>query len=140
MHAGKTKAIGISNFSKEETEHLLKNSSIVPAVHQLELHPWLQQSSFAEYLKSKGIHVSQYSSLGNQNEIYDSGRKIGRLIDDPALTKIGQKYDKSSAQVALGELNRFIHFTRASSAFPYSLTHCFYSLGYQQRSLGPREI
>lgn len=99
--AGKAKAIGISNFSRAETERLLDNVTVVPAVHQLELHPWLQQPSFVEYLKSKGMHVTQYSSLGNQNEIYGRREKIGRMIDDHTLTSIGQKYGKSSAQVAL---------------------------------------
>lgn len=103
VKSGKAKAIGVSNFSKAEMEHLLKNTSIVPAAHQLELHPWLQQSQFVEYLKSKGIHVSQYSSLGNQNEIYKRREKLGRLIEDPTLVSIGKKYDKSGAQVALGE-------------------------------------
>lgn len=114
VHAGKAKAIGISNFSKAQVEHLLKNSSMVPAVHQLEIHPWLQQSSFVDYLKSKGIHVSQYSSLGNQNEIYGSGGKITRLIDDPTLTTIARKYDKSPAQVALGELTFYIFHSSQS--------------------------
>lgn len=100
VKAGKTKAIGISNFSKSETERLLQNTSIVPAVHQLELHPWLQQPSFITYLKTKGIHVTHYSPLGNQNESY---KQEGKLLEAPVLTAIGKKYNKSSAQVALGK-------------------------------------
>ncbi|EGE00434.1 aldehyde reductase [Trichophyton tonsurans CBS 112818] len=98
VKAGKTKAIGISNFSKAETERLLENASIVPAVHQLELHPWLQQPSFVTFLKTKGIHITHYSSLGNQNETY---KQDGKLLEAPALTAIGKKYNKSPAQVAL---------------------------------------
>ena len=103
VHAGKAKAIGVSNFSKAEMERLLKNSSIVPAAHQLELHPWLQQSAFIDYLKGKGIHVTQYSSLGNQNEVYTGRETIGRLIDDSTITTLAQKYGKSPAQIALGK-------------------------------------
>jgi alcohol dehydrogenase (NADP+) len=77
---GKTKAIGISNFSKAEVETLLKEGSIVPAAHQLECHPWLQQTEFTEWLKSKGVHIQQYSPFGNQNEIYDSGKNMGKLM------------------------------------------------------------
>ena len=99
--SGKAKAIGISNFSRAETERLLNNTSVVPAVHQLELHPWLQQASFVEYLKGEGMHVTQYSSLGNQNEIYGRRDKGGRMIDDKTLSSIGQKYGKSGAQIAL---------------------------------------
>lgn len=98
---GKCKAIGVSNFSKGELERLLKETSVVPAAHQIELHPYLAQHSFDEFHKSKGIHVTQYSPFGNQNEIYDKGRSMGKLIDDPILAEIGKKYGKSGAQVAL---------------------------------------
>lgn len=80
IKTGKAKAIGISNFSKAELEHLLKETTVVPAVHQMELHPWLQQKSFTEFNKSKGIHIIQYSPFGNQNEIYDSGKNMGKLM------------------------------------------------------------
>lgn len=98
---GKARAIGISNFSKAETERLLKETEVVPAAHQIELHPWLQQKSFARWHKEKGIHVQQYSPFGNQNEIYSSGQNMGKLIDDPVLVEIGKKYGKNGAQVAL---------------------------------------
>ncbi|THV53972.1 hypothetical protein BGAL_0037g00160 [Botrytis galanthina] len=101
IDTGKTKAIGISNFSRGEMEHLLKETSVVPAAHQLELHPWLQQTEFCEFNKSKGIHITQYSPFGNQNEIYDAGKGIGKLMDDPTIVEIGKKYNKSGAQVAL---------------------------------------
>ncbi|KAJ4355104.1 hypothetical protein N0V95_003227 [Ascochyta clinopodiicola] len=99
---GKTKAIGISNFSQHELVRLLENTAVVPAVHQLELHPWLQQKDFVEYNRSKGIHVTHYSPLGNQNGAYNnSSSDYGKLIDDPVLMDIGKKHGKSSAQVAL---------------------------------------
>ncbi|KAK6592954.1 aldehyde reductase [Botrytis cinerea] len=98
-------AIGISNFSRGELEHLLKETSVVPAAHQLELHPWLQQTEFCEFNKSKGIHITQYSPFGNQNEIYDAGKGIGKLMDDPTIVEIGKKYNKSGAHVALAWSN-----------------------------------
>lgn len=61
VHCGKAKAIGISNFSRRELERLLRKCTIIPAVHRVELHPWLQQSEFVEFHKTKGIHISQYS-------------------------------------------------------------------------------
>ena len=61
LKSGKTKAIGISNFSRAELERLLKETTVVPADHQLELHPWLQQKDFIEFNRSKGIHITQYS-------------------------------------------------------------------------------
>jgi alcohol dehydrogenase (NADP+) len=86
MKTGKTKAIGISNFSKAEVETLLKEGSIIPAAHQIECHPWLQQKDFTQWLNSKGIHVQQYSPFGNQNEIYDSGKGMGKLMVSILLT------------------------------------------------------
>jgi alcohol dehydrogenase (NADP+) len=98
---GKCRAIGISNFSKAEIERLLSKSSTVPAAHQIENHPYLAQHSFDAFHKGKGIHITQYSPLGNQNEIYDSGKDMGKLIEDPVLVEIGKKYNKNGAQVAL---------------------------------------
>jgi diketogulonate reductase-like aldo/keto reductase len=101
LSSGKTRAIGVSNFSKAELERLIKESSVVPAVHQIECHPYLQQNGFTDFHKQKGIHVTHYSPFGNQNEIYDSGKNMGKLIDDPVLTEIGKKHGKTGAQVAL---------------------------------------
>ncbi len=99
--SGKARAIGVSNFSKAELERLIKETSVVPAVHQMEFHPYLQQTSFANFHKEQGIHVTQYSPFGNQNEIYDSGKNMNKLMDDPVLVEIGKKHGKTGAQVAL---------------------------------------
>lgn len=99
---GKTKVIGVSNFSKAEMERLVQNAKIQPAVHQFEGHPWLQQGPFADWHKARGIHVTHYSPFGNQNELYSQAGHIGKLIDEPVLGEIGQKYGKNASQVALG--------------------------------------
>lgn len=101
LRTGKTKAIGISNFSLSELERLLEETSVVPAAHQMEMHPWLQQKNFTQFHKQKGIHITHYSPFGNQNEIYDSGKGIRKLMDDPVLVEIGKKHGKTGAQVAL---------------------------------------
>jgi len=98
---GKCKAIGISNFSKAELERLISKCDIVPAAHQMECHPYLAQHEFAKFHEEKGIHITQYSPFGNQNEIYSSGQNMGKLMDDPVLVEIGKKYGKNGAQVAL---------------------------------------
>lgn len=101
LKSGKTKAIGVSNFSKAELERVLDETTVVPAAHQIECHPWLQQPSFTAFHKERGIHVQQYSPFGNQNEIYDAGQNMGKLIEEPTLVGIGEKYGKNGAQVAL---------------------------------------
>ena len=117
LKSGKTKAIGISNFSLAELKRLLSSTDVVPAAHQIECHPWLQQQSFVDFHNEKGIHVQHYSPFGNQNEIYDSGKNMGKLIQDPVLVEIGKKYGKSGAQVALAW-----GVTRGHSVLPKSKT------------------
>ena len=53
---GPTKAIGIFNFTITETDNLLKTAKIVPAVNQVECHPYFQQQKLKEYCDSKGWH------------------------------------------------------------------------------------
>lgn len=98
---GKARAIGISNFSKAETERVLKEGTVKPAVHQMEVHPWLQQRDFVEWLQLQGIVVTQYSPFGNSNPTYSNEVLPHKLIDDPILQEIGKQYGKSGAQIAL---------------------------------------
>lgn len=53
--------------------------------------------------EQKGIHVTQFSPFGNQNEIYGSREEHGQLVNDDRLIEIGKKYGKTSSQVALGK-------------------------------------
>lgn len=110
LKTGKTKAIGVSNFSKAEMERLVQNTSVVPAAHQMECHPWLQQHDFTAWHQAKGIHVTHYSPFGNQNAIYTGKGDAGKLIDEPVLAEIGKKYNKSAPQVALGTCCPLYHF------------------------------
>lgn len=73
----------------------------------MECHPYLQQKQFNQWLRSQGIHVIQFSPLGNMNDFY---RQTGwskdiahmtRLIDQPLLQELGKKYGKSAVQIAL---------------------------------------
>jgi hypothetical protein len=108
LKSGKAKAIGVSNCDQPEMLRLVNECSIVPAVHQMECHPWLQQHDFAEWHRKHGIHVTHYSPLGNQNTFYGAKGGIGKLIDEPVLAEIGKQYEKTAAQVALGRLNLFL--------------------------------
>lgn len=98
---GKARAIGVSNFSRAELERLIRETKIVPAVHQMEFHPYLQQTDFLKWQQDQGIHVTAYSPFGNSNRIYSKGNDMELLINDPVLVEIGQKHRKSGAQVAL---------------------------------------
>jgi glycerol 2-dehydrogenase (NADP+) len=65
LKTGKTKAIGVSNYSKKFLEELLPKCEVVPAVNQIENHPYLPQSDIADYCKEKGILIEAYSPLGS---------------------------------------------------------------------------
>lgn len=99
--SGKVRAIGVSNFNRAEIENILKNCDVPPAAHQLELHPYLQQTEFVEWNQEKRIHVIGYSPFGNSNPAYPKGKSVPQLIQNPVLVDIGKKYDKSGAQAAL---------------------------------------
>jgi diketogulonate reductase-like aldo/keto reductase len=64
IHAsGKAKSIGVSNFLQKDMEAILKTAKIVPAINQIEFHPYLQHGDLVKWLKSKGIAVSAYGPL-----------------------------------------------------------------------------
>lgn len=117
LKTGKAKAIGVSNFSQDELERLIKETGVTPAAHQIELHPYLQQKDFVKWHKEKGIVITAYSPFGNQNEFYATGKNYGKLIEDPVLVEIGKKYGKTGAHVALAW-----GYTNGHSVIPKSKT------------------
>ncbi|KAG0597858.1 hypothetical protein M758_12G025900, partial [Ceratodon purpureus] len=64
LQKGILRAIGLSNFGRAQIEEILKFAKIVPAVHQMELHPFWRQDDFVKFCQSKGIHVSAHTPLG----------------------------------------------------------------------------
>jgi len=92
LKQGKVKSIGLSNFSPNAIEALMKEDGVdtLPAVNQIEFHPFQQQKKLLDYCKSKGIVVVAYSPLSQ-----------GKRLQDPVILKIAQKTNKTPAQVAL---------------------------------------
>ncbi|HUD05686.1 MAG TPA: aldo/keto reductase [Candidatus Saccharimonadales bacterium] len=88
--SGRAKAIGVSNFAIRHLEQLLKNSQVVPAINQVELHPFLYQKELMGYCKSKDIAVEAYSPLVH-----------GERMDNPVISEIANKHKKTNAQVLL---------------------------------------
>ncbi|UUI04079.1 aldo/keto reductase [Oceanobacillus jeddahense] len=88
---GKAKAIGVCNFEIEHLERLLDECEVVPAVNQVECHPYLQQKELRAFCKEKGIYVEAYSPLMNGKDV----------LKDEALTQIAEKKGKTIAQVIL---------------------------------------
>lgn len=97
---GKTRHIGVSNFSPSQLEDLLNHTATKPAVHQFETHAYLQQPDFIKWHKKHGIHVTAYSPLGGTNPTYDKG-KLTPLLKNDVVDKIAHKRGCTPAQVAL---------------------------------------
>ncbi|CAG9765208.1 unnamed protein product [Ceutorhynchus assimilis] len=108
VELGRTKAIGVSNFNKDQVSRIVEVAKIRPAANEFELHVYLQQPELVKYLKANGILPISYFSLGNpgiNNYLAKQGRPLRKtptdLIDDPVVTKIASKHGKSSGQVLL---------------------------------------
>eukprot|EP00123_Amoebidium_parasiticum_P006406 comp17355_c0_seq1/m.16631 comp17355_c0_seq1/g.16631 ORF comp17355_c0_seq1/g.16631 comp17355_c0_seq1/m.16631 type:complete len:295 (-) comp17355_c0_seq1:74-958(-) len=89
---GRVRAIGVSNFTIRHLDELLTHSdtTVVPAVNQVEFHPMCQQRDLQAYCDSKGIFMEAYSSLGT-----------GQLVESSVVADLATKYGKSSAQILL---------------------------------------
>lgn len=86
---GRAKAIGVSNFMPEHLNTLLKAGGIPPMINQIEHHPYLQQRETVALCHKENILVEAWSPLMQGN------------LDDELLTALGQKYNKSNAQIIL---------------------------------------
>ncbi|MEU9399142.1 aldo/keto reductase [Streptomyces sp. SID4985] len=88
---GRIRAIGVSNFLPEHLERLISETSIVPAVDQIELHPHLQQRAAREFNAEQGIATEAWSPLGQGKG----------LLEVPAIVAIARKHGRTPAQVVL---------------------------------------
>lgn len=89
---GKLKAIGVSNFFPATLANFCLNVEVVPAVNQVELHPFFAQEAALANMKDFGVVPEAWAPLAE-------GRH--HIFTDPDLTEIGRKYGKTAAQVAL---------------------------------------
>ena len=99
---GLAKAIGVSNFTVKKLEELLQYARIIPAVNQVESHPYLQQSHLFEYCQSKGIIFSAFSPLGSPKRGPNNRRDDDPvLLDDPVVCDIARQHKLFPAQVLI---------------------------------------
>lgn len=104
--SGRVKAIGVSNFTVQHFYDLAEVSDIVPAMNQIEQHPFFVQANLKAYERKHGIVSMSYSPLGQ-----------GKFARDPRLAWVAAKYNKTIAQIILRwHLQKgFIPITRSTS-------------------------
>ncbi len=103
---GRARSIGVSNFQVEHLRRLAAEADVVPAVNQIELHPYFLNEDVRGYGESRGIATEAWSPIAQ-----------GKVLDDPVVVAIADRLGRSPAQVVL----RW-HLQRASIVFPKSTT------------------
>ena len=95
---GKVRAIGVSNFMSHHLTQLLEQTEVVPAVNQIEVHPYFQQPELQAFHKEHGILTQAWSPIGGITSYRESAK---RSFDEAVILGIGEKYGRSAAQVML---------------------------------------
>jgi 2,5-diketo-D-gluconate reductase A len=103
---GRARSIGVSNFQVSHLQRLLDQADVTPAVNQIELHPYLLNDAVRAFGEQHGIHTEAWSPIAQ-----------GAVLNDPVVTSIADRLDRTPAQVVL----RW-HLQRGSIIFPKSTT------------------
>jgi 2,5-diketo-D-gluconate reductase A len=112
---GRVRAIGVSNFMPHHLERLLAETDVVPAVNQIELHPYFTQPDVRRADAEHGILDQAWSPIGGITFYPGWGEERRSVMDDPTLQEIAGGHGRSAAQVML----RW-HLQRGRSAIPKS--------------------
>ncbi len=104
---GRARSIGVSNFNPHHLDRLAAETSTVPSVNQIELHPQMGQAALREYHRNHGIATEAWSPIGQGKG----------LLEDPTLTGIAEKVGRTPAQVVLAW-----HLHHGNIVFPKSNT------------------
>jgi 2,5-diketo-D-gluconate reductase A len=102
---GRARSIGVSNFQINHLNRLKDESEVVPAVNQIEVHPYLTQEPLRQYCAERQIAVEAWSPIAR-----------GKVLDDPTIASIAERHGKTVAQVVL----RW-HIQRGDIVFPKSV-------------------
>jgi 2,5-diketo-D-gluconate reductase A len=103
---GRARSIGVSNFQVAHLERLAEETDTVPAVNQIEVHPYFGNEDVRGFDARKGIATQAWSPIAQ-----------GKVLDDPVITRIAESVGRSPAQVVL----RW-HLQRGDIVFPKSVT------------------
>jgi 2,5-diketo-D-gluconate reductase A len=112
---GKVRAIGVSNFMPDHLSALMAATSVVPAVNQIEVHPYFRQSELLDIDAEHGLVSQAWSPIGGIT-FYRDGSK-GSTLQDPVINEVAAAHGKTPAQVML----RW-HLQQGRQAIPKSVT------------------
>ena len=112
---GRVRAIGVSNFMPHHLQQLLAESDVVPAVNQIELHPYFQQPAVQTVDEDHRILTQAWSPIGGITFYPGWGENRKNVMRDPAIAAVAQAHGKTPAQVMLGW-----HLQQGRSAIPKS--------------------
>ena len=112
---GRVRAIGISNFMPDHVTQLMEATSVVPAVNQIEVHPYFRHSELLAVDDQHGILSQAWSPIGGITFYRDGSN--GSTLEDPVIRKIAATHAKTPAQVML----RW-HLQKGRQAIPKSVT------------------
>lgn len=129
--AGLCRNIGVSNFSAGRLQQLIDDTQLVPAVNQVELHPFLQQTSLLETCQRHRVLVTAYSPLGSPDR--PEGMKRAdepSLAEDPVIRSLAEELQRTPAQVLLAWA-----VGRGTVAIPKAA-----SVGHQRENLAALEV
>ena len=90
LESGRARAVGVSNYTVHHLKELLGQSSVVPAVNQVEFSPFLYQRALLEFCRKSRIQIEAYAPL-----------TAGRRLDDPRVAAIARKHGRTNAQILL---------------------------------------
>ncbi|KAI1168901.1 NADP-dependent oxidoreductase domain-containing protein [Nemania serpens] len=98
LASGKTRSIGVSNWTIPGLEKLLGFAKVKPQVNQIEVHPFLPNSALVEYCRANDIVVEAYSPLGSQDQVPTTGEKVRT---NKTLNEVADRSGHTLAQVLL---------------------------------------
>lgn len=96
----RVRAIGVSNFSAKHIDNLMQTATVMPAVNQVELHPFFAQRELRAEHAKRGIVTQAWSPIGGINR-YRPGAKTEDPFSHPTIRGLAEKYRKTPAQVML---------------------------------------
>jgi len=118
VDAGRTKAIGLSNYNTTQIDNILSIARIKPANLQIEVYLYFQQKELLDYCKKKGITVVAYGNLASPGftKLFKT-EQLPEVLSNPIVKKIADKHSKTSAQILLRHL-----LQKGISVIPKSVT------------------